>query len=744
MKIAERGVSDNERGTTAKSVSALAMPSEKPEAVPLAKPVRGTALASAKIHAEHLAKLALVYVRQSSPHQVLHHRESRERQYALADHAVALGWPPERVLMIDEDQGQSGKTADHRSGFHRLLSEVTMEHVGLVLGIEMSRLARSNKDWHQLLELCGVFGAILADEEGVYDPNDSNDRLLLGLKGTISEFELVTMRNRLERGKLNKAQRGEMFHAAPLGYVILPNGQIAFDPDEQAQSVVRLVFDKFDELGSLYATFHDLIDQGIQLPIRARSGTNKGELEWHRPNLSTLSQMMRHPLYAGAYAYGRRPVDAKRQAGGRGTAYRPWKSREDWKVLLQDRWPAYITWDRYLQNQERLKQNRSNPKSPGTPRRGLALLPGLVVCGRCGRRMGVNYPHRTYILYHCKHHYVEATPNVCPGLSARELDELVARQVLRALEPASLELSLQAQADLQRERDRLHQHWDQTLKRAHYDTELAAQRYRAVDPTNRLVAATLEADWEAALRQERQRQDEYDRFQRATPRQLSHAEREQIAASARSITAVWSLPSTTNKDRQAIVRCLVERVVVQVRANSEHFDATIHWAGGYTSQHELIRPVATYAQLRDFETLMRRVTELRDLGRTAGQIAKQLNADGFHPPKCRGEFNEPLVRQLLLRRGLMGRERSHDELLGEHEWWLADLARHLQTTSGKLTDWTRRGWINSRRTPIQRNWILWADADEIRRLRQLLRHSQPGLNRYPIELTTPKPRPASN
>lgn len=733
MNVAECRVAVGESVTSAQSVSALA--------VPLEKSVRGTAPVSAKIHPEHLAKLAIVYVRQSSPHQVRHHRESRERQYGLANHAAALGWPQERVLMIDEDQGQSGKTADHRNGFHRLLSEVTMDHVGLVLGIEMSRLARSNKDWHQLLELCAVFGAVLADEEGVYDPNDSNDRLLLGLKGTISEFELVTMRNRLDRGRLNKAQRGEMFHAAPLGYVISPNGQIAFDPDEQAQSVVRLIFAKFDELGSLYATFHYLIQQGIQLPIRVRCGANKGELEWHRPNLSTLSQMMGHPLYAGAYAYGRRPVDPNRRASSRGTKYRPWKNLEDWKVLLKDRWPAYITWDHYLQNQERLKQNRSGPKTPGTPRRGLALLPGLVVCGTCGRRMGVNYPHRTYVQYHCKHHYVEATPNVCPGLSAQELDQLVAQQVLRALEPASVELSLQAQADLQRERDRLHQHWDQTLRRAHYDAELSAQRYRAVDPANRLVAATLEADWEAALRQERQRQDDYDRFQRQTPRQLSHDEREQIASSTSSIATLWSLPATTNKDRQAVVRCLVERVVVQVRAESEHFDATIHWAGGYTSQHELIRPVGTYAQLRDFEALMRRVTELRESGHTAGQIAKQLNADGFHPPKCRGEFNEPIVRQLLIRRGLMGQERSHQELLGQHEWWLADLARHLQTTSGKLTDWARRGWINSRRTPIQHYWILWADNAEIERLRQMLAHSQRGLTRYPIELITPKPRP---
>lgn len=707
---------------------------------PPAQSVRGTPFASPKIHPAHLAKTAIVYVRQSSPQQVLQHRESRERQYALADHAVALGWPRDSVVIIDQDQGQSAKTAQERSGFHRVLAELTMNHVGLVLGIEMSRLARSNKDWHHLLELCAIFGTLLADEDGVYDPNDPNDRLLLGMKGTISEFELVTMRNRLDRGRLNKARRGEMFHAAPFGYVILPNDHIAFDPDEQAQSVVRLIFAKFDELGSVYATFHYLIQHDIQLPIRSRSGSDKGQLEWRRPSLPTLFQMMRHPMYAGAYTYGRRQVDPKRQGKNTQKPYAPLHSIEDWKVLLKDHLPAYITWDQYLSNQERLQQNRSRPQSPGTPRRGLALLPGLLVCGACGRQMRVHYSHKFRPQYQCNHHYLEAVPNICHGLCAGELDELVAQQVLRALEPASVELSLQSQADLQRERDHLHKHWRQSLQRARYDADLAARRYHAVDPANRLVAATLEESWEAALRQEQQLQDQYDRFQHQTPRQLSSDERDQIIRAAADIPALWSAPSTTNLDRQAVLRCLLERVVVQVRGNTEYVDATIYWAGGYTSQHELIRPVATYAQMRDSEFLMSRVIELRQEGRTATQIAKQLNAEGFRPPKRCGEFHRSLVHQLLNRHGLMGHERLHDELLDDHEWWLADLARKLRTTRGKLTDWARRGWLHSRRTPIQHCWILWADDDELARLRQLLDNSQLGTNRYSAELTTPKTR----
>src|SRR5580658_9572137 len=258
-------------------------------------------LTSAKIRAVHLDKLAVVYVRQSTPQQILENRESTARQYALAEFAQVLGWPAERVIVIDEDQGQSGARAENRTGYQRLLAELTLDHVGIVLGLEMSRLARSSKDWHHLLELCAIFGALLADQDGVYDPGDPNDRLLLGLKGTMSEVELHTMRNRLERGRMNKAQRGEMFHGVPMGYVILPNGEIAFDPDEQARSVMQLVFDKFDEIGTIYGLMCYLVRNNIALPIRSRTGPKKGELTWSRPSLSSLCQLLHHPIYAGAY-----------------------------------------------------------------------------------------------------------------------------------------------------------------------------------------------------------------------------------------------------------------------------------------------------------------------------------------------------------------------------------------------------------------------------------------------------------
>jgi DNA invertase Pin-like site-specific DNA recombinase len=700
---------------------------------------RSGILRSSKILDHHLDRLAIVYVRQSDPQQVLNHRESRERQYALADHAVALGWPRNRVMVIDDDQGQSGRTADQRYGFQRLLAEVTMEHVGLILGIEMSRIARNNKDWHNLLEMCAIFGTILSDEDGVYNPQDTNDRLLLGLKGTISEFELVTMRNRLERGRLHKAQRGELFHRVPTGYVKLSTERVEMDPDEQVREVVQLIFDKYDEFGSAWGVFHYLIRNNVRIGFRPFHGPNRGNLEWRRPVLLTVFQILRHPIYAGAYSYGRRPHKRIRSATGDRTSAGNWVPMDQWKVLILDRLPAYITWDHYLANQESMRQHRSGPGSKGSPRDGSALLTGLIVCGNCGRCLQASYrtQHRAY--YSCVRHLHEGTEQTCFGLKAAVVDDLVKQQVLLALEPAALELSCRAIEDVRRDRARLDKHWKQLLERARYEAEDAERRYRAVDPENRLVARSLEQRWEETLRAERQVRDDYDRFLREQPPQLTHEERARIAALSSDLPALWHAPQTTHKDRKEIVRHLVEKVVVHVKNDSEYVDVAIHWQGGFVSQHEVVRPVKSYEKLRDFDKLMDQIVTLRHEGHTAAQIADCLNREGFSPPKRCGGFFPELVHQLLKRRGLAN-EKSYTDQLGPHEWWLPKLADQIPVSAGKLADWARRGWLHSRKTPAQRLWVLWADKQELNRLRKLAALSQRGVVEYPRELITPKER----
>jgi DNA invertase Pin-like site-specific DNA recombinase len=595
----------------------------------------------------HLSKLAIVYVRQSSTQQIFDHQQSRERQYALADYAATLGWPRERILVIDDDQGRSGRTAEQRPGFQRLLAEVSLDHVGLVLGLELSRLSRSSKDWYHLLEVCAVFGTLLADQDGIYDANDSNDRLVLGLKGTMSEVELTTMRNRLERGKLHKAQRGELILNVPCGYLKLPHGEVILDPDEQVRSTVQMVFDKFAELGSFGKVYRYLRQHKINMGCRVPQGARRGELVWRPLSRALLGRMLHHPIYAGAYSYGRRRVDPKRTAANGGKVRMQYVPMSEWTVLKRDRFPAYISWERYLANQQRLLSNRSWPETPGTPRAGAALLPGLLVCGACGRRMHAGYRSKAKPYYECMRRKLEGS--TCCGLGARVIDELVGQQILRALEPAALELSLEALRNVEQERQRLHQHWQQRLERAALESQRACRQYQAVEPENRLVARSLEQRWEQALRTEQALAEDYDRFLQESPRQLSAEERARIVALAGDIPTLWHSAETTATERKEIVRLLVERVVVLVRADSEQTEVTISWRGGLTTRHSMARSVARYECLSDYQRLLERTQQLRQEGQTIAQVAQQLNEEGYRTPRTGKGYTSTSVRKLLSR-----------------------------------------------------------------------------------------------
>ena len=712
---------------------------------------RQTTWLSSKVEARHLDRLSVVYVRQSSAKQVTENRESTEMQYRLRERAVALGWSASRVLVIDDDLGQSGQSICGRPGFQRLLAEVGLDHVGIILGLEMSRLARSCRDWHQLLELCSVFGTLLGDADGVYDPCDYNDRLLLGLKGTMSEAELHILQGRLTAGQRNKARRGELFSHAPIGYLRSRENGLELDSDEQARGVVQLIFDKFAELGSAAGVLRYLKDHRILVGVRPHRGGERDQLVWRRPNRATLLGMLHHPVYAGAYVYGRRMTDPRKRVAGRRGSGRAWAPVEQWEVLLRDQLPAYITWEQYEENQRRLRAN-STKYGPGAPHGGGSLLSGIIICGRCGKHMSVSYAERSKARFTCDAARNQWGEPQCQALTARPLEALIARQVLLALEPAALELSLAAADQIEAERKRLQQHHHQDVERAGYEVERAWRQYTQVEPEHRLVARELERRWEAALTAQRAAEETLDQFCRVQPARLSDNERDRLRELATNVPTLWRAEATDQSDRQEIVRQLIERVEVTVVDGTERVDVTLRWAGGYESRHEIRRTVSSYRRLAEGERVLSHVSELKQSGLGHSEIARRLNAEGFRTP--RGDhFTVPMVTFLCRRARQAGllppvSQPNHETQPATTTkdtrpldcWRGSLLAKQLNLPATTLNTWRRRGWIHARlwRGP----WLYWADEQELQRLAALRNHPRIALTRVPINHTTPTRQPS--
>ncbi len=680
-------------------------------------------LRSEKLRAFHRERLAVVYVRQSTPQQVLDHQESTRLQYGLVSRAQALGWEASRILVIDDDLGKSATSAQGRAGFQRLVSEVSLDHVGIIFGVEMSRLARSNKDWHQLLELCALFHTLIADLDGMYDPALYNDRLLLGLKGTMSEAEIHILKQRMYQGRLSKAQRGELQFALPVGYVWSPTEEIQFDPDEQVQQVVRLIFRKFEELGTLGGLVRYLAHHQIQLGVRVREGPGKGELVWRRPNRATLQTMLKHPLYAGSYVYGRRKVDPRHKQPERPRTGRVVVDRDEWLVRLANHCPAYISPEQYERNQARLQANRARADAIGATRGGPALLAGLVVCARCSCRLSVHYDDGGTRLhtYECVERWTHYGEPKCQHLAGPCLDTFVSQQVLAALEPAALELSLTATERVEQERAELDRLWQQRRERATYEVERAARQYHAVEPEHRLVARTLERAWEEKLAAQQRLEEEYHRFVQHKPRILSQAEREAIRRLATDIPALWAASTTTPADRKELIRQVVERVIVDVEGSSERVKVRIEWVGGGHTQGIVLRPVGKLSDLSTYPQLCQQVQALTEAGWAATAIAQALNDAGFRPSHPNTRFRAQTIRELQRRLGVRAarpRIRSRNHLLPD-EWWPAELVHTLGIPRGSLYHWISQGVVRARQLdePLHR-WVVWADEAELERLQQ--------------------------
>ena len=602
-----------------------------------------------KITTDHLERWAIVYVRQSHPQQIQRHPESARVQADLQRLARAWGWPPERIRILEGDQGRSATTTVGRDDFAWLLSEIALGHVGLVLGFQFNRLAREDEACCRLIKSCAVFDTLLADLDGLYHPLDFNDRLVLTIKGLMGSIELHQLQQTMQASRLNRARRGEWLGQAPPGYVIGPDRKLQLDPDEQVQSVIRLVLDRFAALGSLSGLLRYLRQHRIDLPYRAPGGPDRGRLQWHRPHRETLRNLIRRPAYAGAYTWGRRAVDPRRRMPGHRGRGRVERDPHDCAVFLPDNHPAYISWEQYLSNLDRLRRQRRRGPLPGPARQTVSLLAGLVVCGHCGCRMQTHYTRA--LRYNCQRRAMDYGIPICQSLNGELLDQLVAEQVLAVVTPAGLELSLRAAAECQRERAALDQQWQQRLERARHEAARAYRQYDAVEPEDRLVARTLERKWEEALRDQRALEEDYARSQRDRPRGVTEAERAEIASLAEDLPRVWRWPGTGVAEKRQIIRALLERVVVWAPRTDPEVRVHLHWVLGSVTEHRLRRSVHSWEQVAETGELRRRLEEWQAAGWSSRRMAAELNAAGDRTP--RGKlFTAEGVRQLRKRWGL--------------------------------------------------------------------------------------------
>ena len=539
----------------------------------------------AKIRVSHLERVALVYLRQSSLSQVEHNRESTARQYALADRACQLGWSKERVVIIDEDLGLSGSTTDKRSGFARLTSEVALAHVGIVLGLEVSRLARNNADWYRLLELCGITDTLIGDNDGVYHPALFNDRLLLGLKGTMSEAELHIIRARLDGGIRNKAARGELRRGLPVGFVWgEQDGEVLFHPDESVTGAIRTVFERFAEFGSARRVWLWFRSEGLSFPLQTMPAGMPGPIRWVAPTYHALHQILTNPVYAGAYTYGKTRYERYVDAQGMVRKRMRHLPMEQWSVLIRDHHPGFIDWATFEANQARLDSNtRPQPhQAGGAVKEGSALLQGLATCGHCGRRLHVHYRGRNSAPgYHCAgKDLVQGRGVYCLTIGGTAIEKAVADAFLQAITPATIEATRLSVEQLQANHDAALSQWRLEVERARYEAERAERRYRTVEPENRLVARGLESEWENRLRDLAAAELELRRREQQRPSAIRPEQLHAIKNLSSDIRKVWEAPTTTDRDRKELLRTLLQEVILNLKRAEGRAHLTLRWRGG--------------------------------------------------------------------------------------------------------------------------------------------------------------------
>ena len=655
--------------------------------------------ASLKVQATHLARTAYLYVRQSTLRQVVENTESTQRQYALRQRALALGWAGERIVTIDSDLGQSGASAADRAGFQRLVTEVSLGRAGIVLGLEVSRLARNSTDWHRLLEICALADTLILDEDGVYDPAHFNDRLLLGLKGTMSEAELHVLRARLQGGIRNKARRGELVITPPIGLAYAATGPLGLDPDIQVQAALRLVFVTFRRTGSATAVVKTFRRQGLLFPRRVHAGPRQGELVWAALGHTQVLRILHNPRYTGAFVFGR--TRTRKTLDGRTTLVRVPPAA--WDTVIQGAHAGYLTWEEYEENQRRLHasaQAFGATRRQSPPREGPALLQGLVLCGRCGERMTVRYHvrhGRQWPEYLCQRAGIERGTPPCQRVPGAGIDQAVGEVLVAAVSPVALEVALTVQQELQARLDEADRLRGQQVERAQYEADLARRRYMQVDPDNRFVADSLEAEWNSKLRalsevqQVRERQREQDR------QVLSAEQRAAILALATDVPRLWHDPQTPDRERKRMVRLLLEDVTVR---RDPGITLHLRFKGGAAHTLTLPLPGNAWQQRRTDPAVVQAIDQLL-AHHTVPEIATQLNARGLRSGEGQA-FTAVIVARIQERYHLLPR---YDRLRQAGLLTREEMATLLGISQSQVKVWRQQGLLRGHAYTAKPDWL---------------------------------------
>jgi DNA invertase Pin-like site-specific DNA recombinase len=677
---------------------------------------------NSKITEQHQSKPAYVYVRQSTMAQVRHHQESTERQYALRQKALELGWSEAAIRTLDRDLGLSGAQMTGREDFKTLVSDISLGQVGAVFALEVSRLARSDLDWHRLLQLCALTQTLVIDEDGCYDPSDFNDGLLLGLKGTMAQAELHFLRARLLGGKLNKAKKGELRFPLPVGYCYDEQAGIIADPDEEVRGAVKLVFRLFREAGSAYAVVQRFFENGLRFPKRAYGGAWDGQILWGRLTHGRVLSILKNPSYAGMYVFGRYQYRQQITAAGEVHKRMQAVARPDWRVSLKEHHEGYISWEEFEKNAERLEKNRTNGEETvpsGPAREGLALLQGLLMCGSCGRSLTVRYLGNggIYPTYLCNRLLREGlATNYCMSFRCDLLDAVISQEVLKALQPAELELALAALHELEVRDQTIFRQWQMRLERAEYEAALAERRYQEVDPSQRLVVATLERRWNEALLRLEDLKKQAAEFQRQETRLATPEQKAKVLALARDLPRLWHAPTTQAKDRKRMLRLLIKDITVEKPTDQKQLLVHIRWQGGACTDLAVSLPPNFADRVRYPTALVERVRELAHSLLDA-QIAELLNQQGQLSALGK-PFTVSMIKWIRHRYQIPA-----PKLIRPEELTVQQVAERFGVSPNVVYYWIERGVIQARRLNCGMPcWITLAETD-VQKLRDWVHNS---------------------